>query len=278
VAYLLVLWVAGALAYALKSRSAVRYPRLDAWVARRMARQAARQSVFGLITVILDEQGLVRRNSAGELRVAWGEVRDILRSPRLLTVRLQRQQRVILVPTRAFPDEPGAAAFRERLEALAGSKSVDVEPETKVPAPSWREWAGQARRPLLLAALGFAGLLLVLERGPAWYYDPRPGNPDGRVIVYSTAWCPVCERLRLCLQRHRVPFEERDVERSARAEAEWDALGGVGVPLTLAGQRVAHGMRREQLQGALAEAGYAVDCWSGEPSSPPSERQSPSGE
>jgi hypothetical protein len=56
------------------------------------------------------------------------------------------------------------------------------------------------------------------------------------------------------------------------------ALGGVGVPLTLAGQRVAHGMRREQLQGAFAEAGYAVDCWSGEPSSPPSERQSPSGE
>src|SRR6187402_1683887 len=49
VAYLLVLWIAGAIASALKSRP-VRHPRLDAWRARRMARQAARQSVFGPIT------------------------------------------------------------------------------------------------------------------------------------------------------------------------------------------------------------------------------------
>jgi glutaredoxin len=237
-----------------------------------MARDAARKSVLGPITVTLGEEGLVRKNSAGEMRVPWGEVQDILRSPRVITVRLQRQQRVVILPTRAFPDEPGAAAFRERLEALAGRKSVDVEPDAKASTSSLGEWARQGKRPLLLAALGFAGLLLVIDRGPAWCCDPRPDNPSGRVIVYSTDWCPVCERLRQCLRLHRVPFEERDVERSPRAEAEWEALGGLGVPLTLAGQRVAHGMRQEELQGALAEAGYAVDCWSNEPSRPPSER------
>jgi mycoredoxin len=272
VAYLLMLSVVGAVSYALRSRPVARNPQLDAWMARRMARQAARQSVFGPITVTLGEEGVVRKNSEGELRMAWSEVRDILRSPRLLTLRLQRQQRVILVPTRAFPDEANATAFRERLEALAGRKSVDVDPEATVPRPPLREWARQERLPLLLAALGFAGILLIIERGPVWYYDPRPGNPPGRVIVYSTNWCPVCERLRLCLRNHRVPFEERDVEGSALAEAEWTALGGLGVPLTLVGQRVAHGMRQEQLQGALAEAGYSVDCWKDEPSSPPSAR------
>jgi mycoredoxin len=272
VAYLLMLSMVGAISYALRSRPVARHPRLDDWRVQRMTRQSVRQSVLGPVTVTLGEEGLVRRNSAGELRMAWGEVRDILRSPRLLTLRFQRQQRVILVPTRAFPDEASAAAFLERLEALAGRKSVDVDPEAKVPRPPLREWARRERLPLLLAALEFAGLLLIIERGPVWYYDPRPDNSPGRVIVYSTDWCPVCERLRLCLRNHRVPFEERDVEGSPLAEAEWTALGGFGVPLTLVGQRVAHGMRQEELQGALAEAGYSVDCWKDEPSSPPSTR------
>jgi glutaredoxin len=105
---------------------------------------------------------------------------------------------------------------------------------------------------------------LFLDRGPAWYYDPRRGNAPDHVIIYTTRWCPVCERLRQCLRRHRVPFEERDVEASARAEAEWSALDGVGVPVTLVGQQMARGMRQEQLQVALDAAGFHVDCWGAE--------------
>jgi glutaredoxin len=105
---------------------------------------------------------------------------------------------------------------------------------------------------------------LFLDRGPAWYYDPRRGNAPDHVIVYTTRWCPVCERLRQCLRRHRVPFEERDVEASARAKAEWSALDGVGVPVTLVGQQIAHGMRQEQLQAALGAAGFHVGCWGAE--------------
>jgi glutaredoxin len=117
------------------------------------------------------------------------------------------------------------------------------------------------RRRLLWVALALAFVTLLLDRGPAWYFDPRRGNAPGHVIVYTTRWCPVCERLRVCLRRHQVPFDERDVEASARAAAEWDALDGVGVPVTLVGQRIAHGLRQEQLQPALAAAGFQVDCW-----------------
>ena len=39
-------------------------------------------------------------------------------------------------------------------------------------------------------------VLLVLDRGVPWYYDPRRGNAPDHVIVYTTRWCPVRERLR----------------------------------------------------------------------------------
>ena len=122
----------------------------------------------------------------------------------------------------------------------------------------------RARR-LLWAALGVALLALALDRGPPWYFDPRRGNGPTQVIVYSTTWCPVCERLRVCLRKSAVPFEERDVERSFRADQEWSALDGFGVPLTLVGQQVAHGMRQQELQSALATAGYRADCWGQSP-------------
>jgi glutaredoxin len=116
-------------------------------------------------------------------------------------------------------------------------------------------------RRLLWTALGLSLVLWVVDRGVPWYYDPRRGNAPDHVIVYTTGWCPACERLRVCLRRHAVPFEERDVEASKRAAAEWYALDGAGVPLTLVGQQIAHGMRREQLEPALAAAGFKVDCW-----------------
>ena len=139
----------------------------------------------------------------------------------------------------------GAVRWREALRRCAASA----------------EARRNTRRRLLWVALALSFVALLLDRGPAWYYDPRRGNAPDHVIVYTTRWCPVCERLRQCFRRHQVPFDERDVEASWRAQAEWSALDGVGVPLTLAGQQVAHGMRQEQLQPALAAAGFQVDCW-----------------
>jgi len=132
---------------------------------------------------------------------------------------------------------------------------------------AFRRWSApgdtgrKARRWLLWAALTLAVVAMLLDRGPLWFFDPRRGNPGNRVIVYTTTWCPVCERLRLCLRRNQVPFEERDVESSWRAGFEWAALEGHGVPVTLVGQQVALGMRQEELQPALAAAGFRVDCW-----------------
>jgi mycoredoxin len=35
-----------------------------------------------------------------------------------------------------------------------------------------------------------------------------------KIIVYTTSWCGDCRRLKSQLQEHRIPFEERDIERN----------------------------------------------------------------
>jgi glutaredoxin len=122
----------------------------------------------------------------------------------------------------------------------------------------------RTRRKLLVVALLAALAVLALDRGPVWYYDPRRHHGANQVTVYSTSWCPVCARLRVCLREHGVPFEERDVEKVKRAGYEYWALGGNGVPLTLVGRQIASGLRRAELEPALRQAGYQVDCWTGE--------------
>ncbi|HET9452462.1 MAG TPA: glutaredoxin family protein [Aggregicoccus sp.] len=242
----------------------LRSARVDRWNARRMARGAARRSVLGPVTVQLGDDALVRRNAAGEQRFTWSEVQEVLVSPRVLTLRLRGDNRVILLPTRALPD---AAAVRERVQRLVGRPNlhVDVEHSTSAQADATgalvaRSPSRSLRRPALLSLLGLALLGLGFERGRAWYHDPRRSNAPGQVVVYSTQWCPACAQLRDCLTRHQVPFDERDIERSERAEAEWTALYGSGIPVTLVGQRVLYGLDPEELKEAFAEAGYAVDC------------------
>lgn len=248
--FLLAVAAAAALAALLKPLvERLPYRRLDAWTATWLARLAARRSVLGAVRVSVDAEGLLRRNSAGELRVRWDEVRDVLASPRLLLVRLRRQERVILLPARAFQDAATFAAARARLELRPGAPA-------SAPGVSARRRA----RPELLIALCLAVLVFALDRATLWFLDPRSDNPAGRVVLYGTAWCPACARLRACLERHAVPFDDRDVERSTRADAEWAALGGAGVPVTLVGQHVVHGLDAGALRAALAAAGHRFEC------------------
>ncbi|MBF5040990.1 glutaredoxin family protein [Aggregicoccus sp. 17bor-14] len=235
--------------------------RLDARYARRMARAAARRSTFGPVSLQLSEAQLVRRNASGELHVAWARVKDLLFSPQLLTVRIDDGRQVLLLPRRALPDAAAFASLRERVEQLSGQRAreVDVERGTLVPLPAAPR-AARRVHPSLLALLVGAALLLVRDRTLHALDDPRRGNPADHVIVYGTDWCPVCARLRTCLQRANVPFEDKDVDHSPRAEAEWAELDGRGVPVTVVGQRVLRGLDPAELRTALAEAGYAADC------------------
>ena len=123
-----------------------------------------------------------------------------------------------------------------------------------------REKLVRIRKLCLAAALVVALAMLAIDKIPGWYYDPRRHHAEGQITVYSTAWCPVCKRLKACLQAHAVPFDERDVEKDKQAGYEYWALGGGGVPLTLIGQETVSGLHRQRLEGLLEKAGHRVDC------------------
>ncbi|MGZ6125940.1 MAG: YcxB family protein [Myxococcales bacterium] len=95
------------------------------WSARRRMRAARGKSVLGDVQVAIEEDGLLRVNAAGELKVPWTEVIALLDSPALFTIVLERR-RVIVAPLRAFPDDDSARTFRAEAERRSGKRAVFV--------------------------------------------------------------------------------------------------------------------------------------------------------
>lgn len=55
--------------------------------------------------------------------------------------------------------------------------------------------------------------------------------PDGSVVVYSAVWCGFCKKAKAWLTERKVPFVERDVEKTPGAQQELSAkLKAAGVP------------------------------------------------
>ena len=111
----------------------------------------------------------------------------------------------------------------------------------------------------LLALVGF---ILAADRIVVWGFNPLNSNPPNSVVLYSAEWCGLCAQIRSCLSVSGVPFEERDVEKSMRASAEWWALHVRGVPATLVGSELVYGFNTKKLSSVLDAAGYPVHCWS----------------
>jgi glutaredoxin 3 len=59
-----------------------------------------------------------------------------------------------------------------------------------------------------------------------------------RILMYSTAWCPYCERARALLRAKGVDFEDIDVEAQPEKRAEMLARSGrTSVPQIFIGER-----------------------------------------
>ena len=87
--------------------------------ARRRLRHSLRKSVLGEVELAIDEQGLVRVNADGELRVPWTDVIAVVESPSLLTILLPKRW-VLIAPARAFAAPDAEAAFRDEVVRRAG--------------------------------------------------------------------------------------------------------------------------------------------------------------
>jgi len=59
--------------------------------------------------------------------------------------------------------------------------------------------------------------------------------------MYSTSWCGVCKQAKAWLNSKNVPYNDYDVEKIPKARAEYDRLGGSGVPLIRVGDHMLSG-------------------------------------
>lgn len=81
--------------------------------------------------------------------------------------------------------------------------------------------------------IAFAAVFLFLLADPFMLLQPKITPSDKQVTMYSTSWCGYCRKARQTFTKNNIPFRELDIEKSAEAKAQYDALGGRGVPLIL---------------------------------------------
>jgi glutaredoxin len=68
------------------------------------------------------------------------------------------------------------------------------------------------------------------------------------VVMYSAAWCGVCKRAAAYFNAKSIPFQEYDVETSARGKADFKRLGGRGVPVILVGKTRMNGFSAQNFE------------------------------
>lgn len=112
----------------------------------------------------------------------------------------------------------------------------------------------RTRASLLGIALFLALVLLGLDRYAA--YAHRPDADATRIVLYTTAWCGYCERLRHDLRASGIPFTEHDVEKSLNGALGMWALRGRGVPVSAIGPQVVHGYQVAKIEAALRALGH----------------------
>ncbi|MBA8883609.1 glutaredoxin family protein [Dokdonella fugitiva] len=103
------------------------------------------------------------------------------------------------------------------------------------------------RRTLLALAL-VVGTMSVAGAQPALSDIHAP-----KVTMYATATCGYCAKARTWFTEHDVQWEERDIEKSASAAAEWKAAGGVGTPLIVIGEAKINGFDEAKIGAELAK-------------------------
>ena len=67
---------------------------------------------------------------------------------------------------------------------------------------------------------------------------PKPiESSQGKVVIYSAAFCGYCKQAVKHAVAKKVPFVEKDIEKDNQAAREYKSLGGRGVPLILFGEK-----------------------------------------
>lgn len=83
---------------------------------------------------------------------------------------------------------------------------------------------------------------------------PRPRQ--GEIWIYTTPRCRYCRHAKEHMRLKGVGFVEKDIRENARYKAEFKALHGRGVPVTLAGKKRFDDYQEEPFESFLKSAGH----------------------
>ncbi len=79
------------------------------------------------------------------------------------------------------------------------------------------------------------------------------------VTLFSVPICNTCDLVRMVLEQNKVPFEEKNADRSVEVQQEMEAKAGqLSVPLLIIGEKVITGFNGSEIMQELKTAGYNV--------------------
>lgn len=72
-------------------------------------------------------------------------------------------------------------------------------------------------------------------------YDTSIFDTNKKVVLYSTSWCGYCKKAKRYFKKNNIAFTEYDIEKNARARAQYKKMGASGVPVILVGKKRMNG-------------------------------------
>lgn len=88
-------------------------------------------------------------------------------------------------------------------------------------------------------------LLLCVLVLPVRAADPylllAQADPSKQVVMYSTSWCPHCQRARDHFRTRGIPYVEYDIEKDETAKQAYKSFGGKIIPVIFVGKRRMNG-------------------------------------
>ena len=82
---------------------------------------------------------------------------------------------------------------------------------------------------------------LMLDPGRFERIIDSPEAKNKRVVMYSAAWCGVCKTAKKYFTEKKIAYSEYDIDTNPKAKADFDKMGGRGVPVILVGSRRMNG-------------------------------------
>ena len=98
-------------------------------------------------------------------------------------------------------------------------------------------------------------ILFTLDRSAAHFHKPKSDSKE--IVIFTTAWCPYCNSLRIHLDTHSIPYTEHDTEKSIAGLTGFWALRARGVPVSVIGPTVVYGYDIDKINQSLVELGYS---------------------